>query len=149
MKWTQEKDDDLTKLFENDYSDEEIADYFGLDEPMIVTRRRYRLRLLRRAPRGGWPNRWTEKEDRIIKNTMHMKAEDVAKRMKKSKHAIDYRRKELKLKSSYFVRWEPWQLRVLREHYIPRGPRYVAEKTGFTTRKVITKASQEGLRRRR
>ena len=146
-KWTEERDDALKTLFENEYSDEEIADHFELESVQIVQMRRLKLGLRRRSHRGGQPP-WSEEELRLLEETKHMRADKAAEVIGRSRYAVLNMRRERGIKSTLFRRWEPWQLQILHRDYIEKGPKHVADMTGFDIKSVWTKASTEGIRRR-
>ena len=146
MRWNDESDDALRTLFDNDYSDEEIADYFGFEDVRTVSRRRLRLRLVRN-PHKSEHKTWTERDIETLKETLHLTCEEVAQRLGKTAEAINTMRKRYGLKSKRLNRWSDQQLQILYRNYSERGAHYVAEKTGMPVKRVWTKAHAEGIRR--
>ena len=147
FQWTEERDDALKTLFENEYSDEEIADYFEIESTHIVQRRRLKLGLRRSSYRSGQPP-WSEEELRLLEETKHMRADKAADVIGRSRHAVLNMRREKGVSSTFYKRWEPWQLDILRRNYEEQGAQYVAKETGVPLNKVWSKACTEGLRRR-
>lgn len=147
FKWDEERDDELRTLFTNAYSDDEIADYFGLEAIDSIVRRRLKLRLLRRGPHGSTP--WTKQQIKLLHETLHLSAEDAAQKTGKSINAIYAKRRELGLKSTYYKRWTPEQVQLLRELYPTYGSRLAAAKIKMPVKYVQVKAYNIGLRRER
>ena len=146
MRWNDKADDDLRTLFSNDYSDEEIADYFGFEDIRTVSRRRQRLRLLRNPHRSEHKT-WTERDIGILESTLHLTCDEVAERLNKTSEAINSMRKRLGLKSKRLNRWSKDQLQVLYQEYRQHGAEHVAKKTGRAPSDVWKKANAEGIRR--
>ena len=143
VRWDEKRLDELKTLIDNDYSDVECGEYFNRSPEAIQHIRLEKLGI-RRKPRRNY---WKPKEDKILRETLHLRAEDVAKKLKRSRHSVIDRRKKLGLKSTFFRRWQPWQLQILYEVYPTQGAWRVAKLTGKTHCDVWTKASTEGIAR--
>ena len=146
MRWNEMMDDALRTLFSNDYSDSEIADYFGFEDERTVSRRRLRLGLVR-VQHKSKHNTWSPDDLKTLKETLHLTCEEVAQRLGKTREAVNSMRKRYKLKSTRMNRWSGQQLQILYQDYSKRGAHYVAEKTGMPVKRVWTKAHAEGIRR--
>ncbi len=149
MKWDEVADDALRTLFDNEYSDEEIADYFGFEDVRTVSRRRQKLRLLRVQHQSDHRS-WTDADIKLVHETLHLTCDEVARLLQhseKTAEAVRSMRKRLKLRSTRVNRWTPQRLHVLYTQYAERGGRYVAQRTGLSPKSVHAKASAENIRR--
>ena len=150
--WTEELNDSLRVLFENDYSDEEIMEVLKIPHIDRVKRQRLALGLRRTPPKGGNnPLQQCEIEFLFENQTLSSAAasRELAKKFgtkPRDPWAIYEARRRLDLPTTNRRDWTKDEDDLIRRYYPGKGAKPISDRTGWPIRSVQYRASKLGIK---